>query len=347
MALKQESIRHATAIEEVDHEPGRTWAAATGSKRACMDDEYDDYDYPSYSPVRQLHGGRHRSSPTSRQPRNGWGRVVFNVVGEVAGRVWQFCRVGAFRGFYAGGGQGYAMPGYERDENQGSDVKDMTSGDVTITPRASPQPNDNDDDRGLGGSYVNVEASTPPRPAKRIQREKGRGEPRGEHWIIVPSPEKTPNDRRTRSNNRASEVGIGHHRRGGGRGLGTSAASRAGRRSGFSTATGIPKPSSPMRASQRPASYASPRGPPSPTKDELGPGLDSPETRRLMAQHQRIERAKDASMSEFNRRLKAMIQEGKEALGTTFTVEEVEMDGVEDGGTVMDETDEDDGLEDI
>ncbi|KAI9888139.1 MAG: hypothetical protein M1823_000074 [Watsoniomyces obsoletus] len=364
-ALKQESLRHATS--EADNESGRTWST-TGTKRACMDDnDYDDYDYPSYSPVRTIHHGEHqqRLSPSSsQQHRDGWGRVVFNVVGEVAGRVWQFCRAGAFRGFYAGGGQGYAMPGFDEDDgNQNSDIRmqdvKMMNGDF-VTPRTSPTRDEDD----LGGSYMDLnskeEVNTPPRPAKRIQREKGRGEPR-EQWIIVPSPEKTPrtstpsssnNGRRIR-NTRASEVGIGGYRRsGGGRGV---SSRPGGRRSGFSSGGLSSTPganvNSPNRAShqQRPASYASPRGPPaSPTKnDELqAVGLDSPETRRLMAKHQRIERAKEASMLEFNRRLKAMIQEGKEALGTTFTVEEVDMDA--DADATLDETDEEeDVLEDL
>lgn len=41
-------------------------------------------------------------------PSRGWSAAM-GAIGGVVGKVWQFCKAGAFKGFYAGGGQGYAM----------------------------------------------------------------------------------------------------------------------------------------------------------------------------------------------------------------------------------------------
>lgn len=53
----------------------------------------------------------------------------------------------------------------------------------------------------------------------------------------------------------------------------------------------------------------------------------SPETQRFMAERKREDRAADASIRRLNEQLKAMIKEGKEALGTKVEVlDDVEME---------------------
>ncbi|KAM0273872.1 hypothetical protein ACHAQH_008167 [Verticillium albo-atrum] len=47
----------------------------------------------------------------SQETNEGWSRFAFNAIGGVMGKVWEFCRGGAFTGFYAGGGTPYAMDG--------------------------------------------------------------------------------------------------------------------------------------------------------------------------------------------------------------------------------------------
>ncbi|KAK5991346.1 hypothetical protein PT974_09627 [Cladobotryum mycophilum] len=39
----------------------------------------------------------------------GWGSLAFSTIGGVVGRVWEFCRIGGFRGFAAGGGTTFKM----------------------------------------------------------------------------------------------------------------------------------------------------------------------------------------------------------------------------------------------
>lgn len=42
-------------------------------------------------------------------PSRGWGVTAVTALGGVVGKVWEFCKAGAFKGFYAGGGAGFAL----------------------------------------------------------------------------------------------------------------------------------------------------------------------------------------------------------------------------------------------
>jgi hypothetical protein len=73
------------------------------------DSTYSDVDYR-----RALGSKRPREDPDApplpgASTALGWSRLALDTIGGVMGRVWEFCREGAFRGFYAGGGRGYAM----------------------------------------------------------------------------------------------------------------------------------------------------------------------------------------------------------------------------------------------
>lgn len=74
---------------------------ALGTKRSRHDTEDDA---SSGVPTSLFH---HDDPP--RSPSQGWGSAAITVVGGVVGRVWEFCKAGAFKGFYAGGGRGFAM----------------------------------------------------------------------------------------------------------------------------------------------------------------------------------------------------------------------------------------------
>ncbi|KAM3458386.1 hypothetical protein MY3296_000592 [Beauveria thailandica] len=78
------------------------YRTALGSKRSRHDN--DDDDASSGGAPTSLF--RH-DPPVS--PPQGWGSVAISAVGGVVGRVWEFCKAGAFKGFYAGGGRGFAM----------------------------------------------------------------------------------------------------------------------------------------------------------------------------------------------------------------------------------------------
>ncbi len=310
----------------------------TGTKRGYDEDDYDDYGFHSFTPTSRNYqrSGAFESQnfPSPDQSREGWTRLMLDVFGTVAGRVWEFCRASAFRGFSAGGGRAYQMDGVNDDSHHGSgpaerekdDTYTRQSGFVqSSTALASSLPEED-----LTGSYVNLDNS-PTRASKRVQREKGESESR-DRWIMVSSTTSPSTvDRRTR----ASEAGVSEKAnvRKGRAALERVAASRPGRRPAVASTT-------PTRPSRPPASFASPRASPSLSTDVA---MVSPETRRLMAQHRRRERATDASIQQFNARLKAMIQQGQEALGTSYTIEDhgpdadsYESDGDDAGDDMMD-----------
>lgn len=63
---------------------------------------YSDVDYR-----RALGTTRLPCPKSSTPPVPGWSMLALQTIGGVVGKVWDFCTVGAFRGFYAGGGRGY------------------------------------------------------------------------------------------------------------------------------------------------------------------------------------------------------------------------------------------------
>ncbi|KAK0743634.1 hypothetical protein B0T18DRAFT_288899, partial [Schizothecium vesticola] len=93
--------------------------APHGAENGILEDSvYSDVDY------RRALGPKHMEaeveSPSYRfdarplgttdqtsQSSVGWSSVALNAIGEVVGKVWEFCKTGTFRGFHAGGGQGY------------------------------------------------------------------------------------------------------------------------------------------------------------------------------------------------------------------------------------------------
>lgn len=68
---------------------------ALGSKRSR-----DDVDSPASRPM---------LIDSDHQPSSGWSSFAISTIGGVVGKVWEFCKNGAFRGFSAGGGRGYAI----------------------------------------------------------------------------------------------------------------------------------------------------------------------------------------------------------------------------------------------
>ncbi|KAI9042913.1 uncharacterized protein KD926_004979 [Aspergillus affinis] len=106
-----------------------------------------------------------------------WTRAVLGVVGKV----WGFCWSGAFRGFYAGGGQGYAMT-VEQGPSEKQD---------TVLPSASPMYHERDATPVPGGY-----------PDDEIRQ----------NWVMVPSRDNADN---AASSSRKRRVQPPHHRRAG------------------------------------------------------------------------------------------------------------------------------------
>ncbi|KAL8382085.1 hypothetical protein RB595_006056 [Gaeumannomyces hyphopodioides] len=110
---------------------------------------------------------------------SGWGAFAFGALGGVVGRVWQFCKAGAFRGFSAGGGSRYPV-----DDHHGH-------GFVRQSPVPSPtydreEAEDMDSLRQNSGTPD----SLPRHAVKRRQTEKGPEDLK--NWIVVSDRSPTP-----------------------------------------------------------------------------------------------------------------------------------------------------------
>ncbi|KAI3331737.1 hypothetical protein HD806DRAFT_168216 [Xylariaceae sp. AK1471] len=336
---------------------------ALGPKRSC-----GDVDSSSSEPV---------AIDSGNQSSTGWSSFAINTIGGVVGRVWEFCKTGAFRGFYAGGGRGYEMSeAAQRQPPSGQAWRDEQ--DRAASPELDPSP--------LHGGFPpsdyspfhyerETPESTPPPAAKR--RQISYGTPNDElqkNWVMISEPANASRQ--------------------------PSLASRASSRRPVQRTTApalvrrISKPVSRLNtpnfnrhppnrprlagsgpiAHREPASFASPRSPiaspvspctsaaspfaqqpsrmPSPSpyakrghrrsqsaisassvaqvkmtkRDSLheiqdnSPRLDA-KARSLAAKRMKEEMEADSRISDFNARLKDMIRQGKEALGTTYEVE--------------------------
>ncbi|KAI1382621.1 uncharacterized protein F4822DRAFT_101137 [Hypoxylon trugodes] len=356
---------------------------------AMEDSIYSDVDYR-----RALGSKRNRSdmdmnntapSPT-RSQQNGWGSFAINTIGGVVGKVFQFCKSGVFRGFYAGGGKGYDIRTSQRPQSSSSgqvwcnehDIPTLPDLGPRMTPGAFPQsdPSPTPYERG-------TPESTPPPAAKRRQIT-DKDELRI-NWVMVQEP---ADSLKPRPQSMASQASLGRTTPQGypsitrrrinrpisrinspslGRRQSTRlshAGSSVSQRESASfasprvqspalppTPSRIPIPSrpqtpdrtSPVRLSQQPSFIPSPsvhqkrshrrnhstasaasgrvnRRDSVQEFEDNSPRLDA-EAKNLAAIRIQEEMETDIRMNDFNARLRDMIRQGKEALGTTIEVE--------------------------
>lgn len=252
--------------------------------------------------------GRPRQHASPRL-QEGLGKAVFGMV-SVAGKMWEFCRT--FKGFYAGGGQDYEMkPPLEYVDCDQSMWQDAECDDVfqsdlcekSLVPGRFPE-------EDFIADYMSQDHTTPPRAAKKIQREKGRGEEISASWVLVGSTSTSPETSPSRLSTRKIPPSNSPARR---------AIPKLGRRPILPAS----RPSltsyagSPGLHSDRSASFASPRSPITSPKHERPLSI---EAQRQAARTRKWELEEEANLKRFNQQLKAMIKEGKEALGTKFEV---------------------------
>jgi hypothetical protein len=104
--------------------------------------------------------------PTRAPTSSGWGSFAVSALGGVVGRIWQFCTVGSFKGFHAGGGKGYEMrPSIEEVSMFQGDFPDNEH-PLQHVPGYFPPPVDELVDQDAGDSRSSSPAA---RPAKRRQ----------------------------------------------------------------------------------------------------------------------------------------------------------------------------------
>ncbi|KAL8829536.1 MAG: hypothetical protein Q9191_001963 [Dirinaria sp. TL-2023a] len=281
---------------------GRGWRMSTGSSPE------------SYFPHLLTEGnGRPRARKPSQS--NSWGRTMYNVVG-VAGKVWEFCRTNAFKGFYAGAGQGFRMPQLTRSIDADEDVwQSYNEKDDTNTwERETSIPG------GFPAEDFIPDYMSQPRPAKRIQREKGESD-LGASWVMVG---KIPLSRES-SPTRISARKVPSK---------ASPGRRPNTKAGHRPILPASRPSltsfagSPGLRPGGPASFAPTRSPLSSPQQERPVSAD---VQMHAARMRKRELEEEANLKWFNQRLKAMIKEGKEALGTKFEIED-DYNGMVDEG---------------
>ncbi|KAL8720779.1 MAG: hypothetical protein Q9225_002412 [Loekoesia sp. 1 TL-2023] len=298
-------------------------ALRVGSRSTRRGISSDDYFSRIPSALPREANGRPRTR-NKRPTDDGWGRTFYSICGA-AGKVWNFCKASAFRGFYAGKGPGYALRApvqqvYEKpllwhDMDENDLPSDAGEGHVSV-PGRFPEENFIED-------YMSRDHSTPQRAAKKIQRTKGVGELR-ENWVMV--------GRSPIASRDGSPVRLSARKQPPSSASGRRPITRAERRPILSAH----RPSltshagSPGMRSARPASFASSRSPLTSPKRESPVSV---EVQRHAARMRRREMEEDANLKRFNQQLRTMIREGKEALRTTVEVED-ESDDVDDEGYI-------------
>ncbi|KAF7555790.1 hypothetical protein G7Z17_g1900 [Cylindrodendrum hubeiense] len=161
---------------------------ALGSKRTC--DEMDR-SMTGPSPLFNF-----QSQP---MPSQGWGSFAFSTLGGVVGKVWQFCKAGAFRGFQAGGGRAFRVtaegvrelhsldedpseahhiPGrYPQMDYQHEPMDERIDSGASTPTGPAPKRRHTDHRDDLGRNWVIVGDSKPPFEANTPQRRPNRPTP--------------------------------------------------------------------------------------------------------------------------------------------------------------------------
>ncbi|KAL7627295.1 hypothetical protein AAE478_001484 [Parahypoxylon ruwenzoriense] len=389
--------------------------AQMDTKDAMEDSVYSDVNYRRALGPKRMHHElesttpNHMAADPAQQAQvrqtNGWGSLALSTIGGVVGKVWQFCKAGAFRGFYAGGGRGYDMETPKASSSSEGQVW-CNEHDVPTLPNLNPGIALNEFPQSdYSPFYYEQETpeSTPPPAPKRRQISSGTpNDELGRNWVVVQEPAV-----QRRRHSVASRASTGHTPQ-------RQDASILRRRisrpiSRLSTANftrqqsgRISHAGSVSLSHHEPASFASPRPqtpaphipPPSripvpsrpqtpnafsphltqqpsriPTpspfsakinsshrrnnstasaasatapgrlrqRDSMvgfegnSPRLDT-EAKNLAARRMQDEMEADARMNDFNARIRDMIRQGKEALGTTV---EIETDGEGEGDGEM------------
>ncbi|KFX87062.1 hypothetical protein V490_08582 [Pseudogymnoascus sp. VKM F-3557] len=305
--------------------------------------------------------GQSRVPSLQQNTSGGWSKAALNVVGGVVGRVWQFCKAGAFSGFSAGGGQQYQLDPYHTIETEIDNQNDSEFWESGISRKATlfndtsgrsstPVPGQYPDesicivdpmDRG-------TPEGTPARATKRRQIDVGSSDAGlGKNWVVVPSTPATATPKPAGRYSMPTSSSASRRQPNGAPSTASRPSARPGHRRPLlhTRTSGVSHAGSPGLRSSGPASYASPRSPggskiPVPISSTASQSAVAASPAAIQAQKWAAKKRKedleaDKSMSKLNAQLQAMIREGKEALGTTFEVKDV--DEVGNGDTDMDE----------
>ena len=283
--------------------------AGRGSGRSDPDDT-DLVQTPSIAAETGNNLYRARSSPNIK---NGIGNAVYRFAG-VAGKLWQNWS-STFRGFYAGGGQGYRLDAPEGQSLNPYNTLDMMRSDEIwcSTEFIPPTPGGFPHEDFIADYMCQDHIQAERRPTKRSRTD---GKTTA-GWVMVASTASSRENSPSRTSHRKVPQKSHAHTR-------------------TTPNNMIRKPITPIsnnsqrRSARSPrrtgesASFASPRSLGTMTATPVSPATR--DMQRRAARIKRTEAEEDANLKRFNQQLKAMIREGKEALGATFEVEDIRSD---------------------
>ncbi|KIW55656.1 hypothetical protein PV05_04387 [Exophiala xenobiotica] len=320
---------------ETDCRPNRYTHMQKQEKPSAQTDSY----FPQTpASIESTHGnGKRRLSRSPNQ--NGWSKTVWALTGGIAGKVINFCWNNTFKGFHAGGGNGYNFDlvtpgvssssvwieaGSKEDVFQHSySAESRNYGDRTPVPGGFPE------DQDFPSSFS----------AART-----RSFDRRNDWVIVDDPDQDRDASPVRKKSRASTASL--HARQPSRQASSQKLSRPRLASRTSASYASPRSLS-VSVSSKPqhqrsvssfdgnanasrptsrASMASPRR----QSSQVNVPQPSPEVRKFEQKLRRKEAKQDHTMNRFNAQLQAMILEGQQALGSKVEV-------VDDAGVDVDE----------
>ncbi|OAA38835.1 hypothetical protein NOR_06488 [Metarhizium rileyi] len=120
----------------------------------------------------------------SAQPHHppGWGTLAFSTIGGVVGKVWEFCKAGAFKGFYAGGGRGFEMQPGDADPGRPQNHEDDEQ--QHRIPGYFPQGDTFYEQDTTEDTPIPSGASTPSAPAAK-RRQTAPADELGRNWVMV------------------------------------------------------------------------------------------------------------------------------------------------------------------
>ncbi|MCJ1421518.1 hypothetical protein MMC32_007882 [Xylographa parallela] len=297
----------------------------------------EDYFGDTSAALARERNGRSRTQ-LAGPPGDGWGKAVVSAVSGVAGKVWEFCKAGAFHGFSAGGSHGQSpaplSSSHTIPTTQSSIWQDLSPSTSHIFDTASHLHT-----TSLPGGFPDTDflPEYMSHPSKRPKPSPSSS------WVLVPPhglPSRETSPSRLAARKLPSQASTPSARR---------PASRAGLRRPVLPASRPSLTYSPHE--HRPASSASTRSPlPSPKRQthqcvhSYGAEVEadgyvpdtaaspiSVEAQKFAARARRREKEEETALRGFNERLRAMIREGKEALGTRVEVEMEEVEGDGEG----------------
>lgn len=288
---------------------------------------------PSFGPLsRERNGvGRKLQPDDGQNSRSTWTGLALGAIG-IVGKVFSFGST-VVRGFYAGGGKGY-------DLNVQSSTGSQSPSTLLHQAAATSIPGSwANEDELLDHPEQDTDYLAKQKRAQNKRRQTDRDE-----WVVIETPDMEDGahsalKRRISSNYvPRSSLGVTASRASSRRSI----APTTRRPSSYANVAGSPLQRAflPTGGHSRRASIASPRSPQSiqrPGTGDSGAHQLSPETERFAKRQAKQEREVDKTMTSMQQRMKDMIQQAQQALGTRYSVEGDDNMDLADDGFLSDE----------